>query len=965
MQNDRRCFLRAADDLFFSRRFMQIINTGVRIRQHTCFSIISAQNEHLTGHKACIKQRRARKGVFLLLGVQADMIRQQIINLAILHVKLPWQRRVDNFTEGAQVQKLLPSCKAIHLFRIKPCESEPVRPAVWREPVNKAAEHGLSSAALRHNDDWADAALHNGMRQEYNLSLQGGNAKTTHFLSLGYLKDEGILRHTDFERISARANINHTVNKFIDINGNLAYARAEKNAGQSQNASLSNYSNAFMFTQQIAPIYPVYAYDENGNRIYDEEGNTVYDFGDGTYSTRMGGFSNQNVAANSGLDVHQTLNDNFNGRGTININIIDGLKATANIGYDLMNQIRTDHMNQLYGDAANVNGRTYKYNQRIESFTANQLLTYSKAFGHHNIDIMAGHESYSYTLKYQYTHKYNFYTIGNPEFNNAITMSDMNSYTQEHSMESFFGRVNYDFDNKYYLSASIRSDESSKFHPDHRRGTFWSVGGSWRLTQEEFLKDVEWLSNLKLKASYGTQGNDGILDINGYVVYQPYLKQYSVTNNNGDFSVVETYRGNKDLTWEKSKNLNIGLEAAFLNNRLKLETEYFLKKTSDMLYNMPYPISSGISYVPMNLLDMQNKGIEFTISATPIQTKDFIWNLSFNGTHYSNKILNLPEDKRENGIIHGTASLFRLMEGGSIYDLYTYEYAGVNPETGAAQWYMDEKDANGKVTGRTVTEDYTQASKYELGSTLPDFQGGFSTDFAYKGIDLSIATNFQIGGKIYDSMYSSFMHAGSNIGSNWHKDILNAWTPENKNTNVPIMDGAQNSNSQSSRFLINASFFNIRNISLGYTFPKEWMKAISASSARIYVSADNVALFSKRKGMDPRQYAYGYSAANYSAIRTLSFRVQRGAGPCALHRERPQTDLPKHRGIPRQRRQQGRFQPHLPHVRTHRPPCPCHRQGKRGRFRRAQHGHRGRTGQIHPVCGQRRLPCSGRHGHAH
>ena len=156
---------------------------------------------------------------------------------------------------------------------------------------------------------------------------------------------------------------------------------------------------------------------------------------------------------------------------------------------------------------------------------------------------------------------------------------------------------------------------------------------------------------------------------------------------------------------------------------------------------------------------------------------------------------------------------------------------------------------------------------------MPDFLGGFSTDFAYKGIDLSIATNFQIGGKIYDSMYSSFMHAGSNIGSNWHKDILNAWTPENKNTNVPIMDGAQNSNSQSSRFLINASFFNIRNISLGYTFPKEWMKAISASSARIYVSADNVALFSKRKGMDPRQYAYGYSAANYSAIRTLSFGI--------------------------------------------------------------------------------------------
>ena len=736
-----------------------------------------------------------------------------------------------------------------------------------------SADGILTSAPLRHTDNWADETLHNGMRQEYNLSLQGGNSKTTHFLSAGYLKDEGILRNTDFERISTRANINHTVNKYIDLSGNLSYARAEKNAGQSQGASLTNYSNAFMFTQQIAPIYPVFAYDTSGKKLFDDEGNAIFDYGDGTYSSRMGGFSNQNVAANSNLDVHQTLNDNFNARGTVTVKIWDGLTATANIGYDLMNQVRTDHMNQLYGDAAKVNGRTYKYNQRIETLTANQLLSYNKSFGHHNLDIMAGHESYSYTLNYQYTHKYNFYVIGNPEFNNAITMADMESYKQEHTMESYFGRVNYDYDNKYYISASIRTDESSKFHPDHRRGTFWSVGGSWRLSQEESLKDIEWLSNLKLKASYGTQGNDGILDINGYTVYQPYMKQYKVSNNNGAFSVVETYRGNKDLTWEKSKNLNVGIEAGFFDNKLKFEAEYFLKKTSDMLYNMPYPISSGISYVPMNLLDMQNKGIEFTISATPIQTNNFVWNVSFNGTHYNNKILNLPDDKREKGIIHGTASLFRLMEGGSIYDLYTYEYAGVNPETGAAQWYMDETDADNNVIGRVVTEDYSMASKYDLGSTLPDFMGGLSTDFSYKGFDLAIATNFQLGGKIYDSMYAGFMHAGSNVGANWHKDILNAWTPENKNTDVPIMNGAQNSNSQSSRFLINGSYFNIRNISLGYTLPKKWMQAISATSARVYVSADNVAMFSKRKGLDPRQYAYGYSAANYSAIRALSFGV--------------------------------------------------------------------------------------------
>ncbi len=736
-----------------------------------------------------------------------------------------------------------------------------------------SADGVVSSAQLRHNDDWADAALHNGMRQEYNISLQGGSKKTTHFLSLGYLNDEGILRNTDFERISTRANITHNVNKYIDLSGNLAYSRSEKNAGQAEGASLTNYSNAFMFTQQIAPIYPVYAYDENGVKQYDEDGNVIYDFGDGTYSTRMGGFSNQNVAANSNLDVHRTLNDNFNGRATVNLNLFEGFKLTANMGYDLMNQVRTDHMNQLYGDAANVNGRTYKYNIRSQAFTANQIASYAKSFGKHSFDVMAGHESYSYIYSYQYTHKYNFYTIGNPEFNNAITMSDMSSYTNEHSMESYFGRANYNYADKYYLSASIRTDSSSKFHPDNRRGTFWSVGGSWRLTQEEWLKDVEWLSDLKLKASYGTQGNDGILDINGYLVYQPYLQQYAISNNNGQFSVVETYRGNKDLTWEKSKNLNVGVESGFFHNRLKFEMEYFLKNTSDMLYNMPYPISSGISYIPMNLLDMKNQGVEFTISGTPVQTEDFVWNVSFNGTHYKNKIVSLPEEKRKEGIIHGTSSLFRLTEGGSIYDVYTYEYAGVNPENGAAQWYKNELDENGNVIGRTVTEDYTQADKYDLGTTLPDFQGGFSMDFTYKNFDLSVATNFQIGGQLYDSMYANFMHTGSNMGSNWHNDILNAWTPENTNTDVPIMDGAQNSNAQSSRFLIDASYFNIRSISLGYTFPKNWMKAIQANSARIYVSADNVAMFSKRKGLDPRQYEYGYSAANYSAIRAISFGV--------------------------------------------------------------------------------------------
>lgn len=327
------------------------------------------------------------------------------------------------------------------------------------------------------------------------------------------MKDEGILRNTDFERISTRANVTHNVNKYIDLTGNLSYARGEQNSGQSAGANLSNFSNAFMFTQNIAPIYPVYAYDANGNLQYDENGTPLYDYGDGEYSKRLGGFSNQNVAATSDLDVHKNLTDNFSARGTLNLNLFKGFKLTANVGYDLSNMRMTDHMNQLHGDAAKVGGRTYKRNARMQSFTANQIANYGTSIGAHSFDVMVGHETYSFIYNYDYTHKYKFYTLGNPEFSNAITMADMNSYTNEHSMESYFCRLNYDYNDKYYLSASLRTDSSSKFHPDHRRGTFWSVGASWRMTQEEWLKDVEWLNDLKVKASYGTQGNDGILDI--------------------------------------------------------------------------------------------------------------------------------------------------------------------------------------------------------------------------------------------------------------------------------------------------------------------------------------------------------------------------------------------------------------------------------------------------------------------
>lgn len=727
------------------------------------------------------------------------------------------------------------------------------------------ANGNLTSAALLYHDDWEKEAISNGMRQEYNLTVQGGNEKASHFLSLGYLDDEGIIANSDFKRLSLRASGDYKVNQFIKLNGSVAYSRGEKNSQAI--SSLSNYANTFMFTQYIAPIYPVYAYDENGKRLYNADGSSIYDFGDGTYGARAYG-SNQNVVASDNANQNQQITDNVSSRFGADISFLKDFKFQANMGYDVTNMSQNRFMTPSFGDAQASGGRAYKYRTRSQTYTINELLSYNKTIAEkHHLDVLVGHENYKHEYNYLYAHKTKFFDAYIPEFSNAITNEDMNSYTHEYTIESYLGRINYDYDDKYYFSGSLRRDGSSRFSKDNRWGTFWSIGGSWRISKENFMQDVKWVNNLTLRASYGSVGNDDIYYPNSTSSnYYAYKTQYSVSNSDGSFAVSKYYEGNPELTWETSYNLNIGISASLFDNLLNVDVEYFNKRTEDMLYNVPQPMSSGLSYISQNALTMNNKGFEFILGINIPMPKDMRWNWTFTGTHYKNKVTDIPEDKRESGITH--SSYYNIREGRSVYDFYYYRYAGVNDE-GKSLWYYDATDENGNVTLET-TDDYSQADKYYIGTALPDFQGGITTEFAWKGLDFSISANYQLGGKIYDSMYSSLMHAGSSAGQNWHRDILNAWSETNKNSNIPVLDGDQNANTFSDRFLIGADYFNIRNITLGYTFPKNWLRAAAIENARLYLAADNVAIFSKRKGMDPRQYISGQSQANYSAIRTLS-----------------------------------------------------------------------------------------------
>ena len=725
----------------------------------------------------------------------------------------------------------------------------------------------LTDARLLWTDNWADEAIKNGLRQEYNLTVQGGNDRGSHFLSLGYLNDEGIIKNSDFTRFSLRASGDYDVNRYLSINGNIAYSRGEQN--QLNISSLSNYTNTFMFTQYIAPIYPVYGYNRLGERQYNEDGSPIYDFGDGTFGTRAYA-SNQNVVASDKANQNRYITDNLSSRFGVNLNIWDGLKFAVNMGYDVTNTMRDTFQTPSFGDAQQSGGRAYKYRYRNETYTVNELLTYNKTFNKkHSVDVLAGHENYKMKYNYLRNAKTNFYDPTVPEFDNAITMEDMSSFTEDYAVESWFGRVNYGYDEKYYVSASVRGDGSSRFAEGNKWGTFWSVGASWRFSKEEFMKGINWLDNASLRLSYGSVGNDdvyypGTTSSN----YYPAKTQFQVMNSDGSFALSRFYQGNKDLTWETSYNFNVGLSALLLNNLLNVDVEYFHKRTKDMLYNVPQPPSSGVSYISENALTMINRGVEFTLTVNLPMPRDFTWSWTFTGTHYKNKVTDIPADKREDGITHD--AYYNIREGRSVWDFYYYKYAGLD-DNGHSTWYKDVKDEDGNVTGRETTTDYSTATKYYIGTALPDFQGGITTNFGWKGIDFSIAMNYQLGGKIYDAMYANLMHGGSNAGTNWHKDILKAWTPDNTNTDVPILDGDQNANTFSDRFLIGADFFNIRNITLGYTFPNDWMRKASIEKARVYVAADNVALWSKRKGLDPRQYIYGQSQANYSAIRTVSF----------------------------------------------------------------------------------------------
>ena len=744
----------------------------------------------------------------------------------------------------------------------------------WDEIIDPATGQVHPDAQSVWDENWMDAIKKdNAFRHEHQLSVNGGTDRTKYIFSLGYVNEDGILKTTNFQRYNGRANIDTQVTNWFKTNVNISLAHSKTNLNDYEDTSTSN---VWYTAQFISPLFPTYLKDLDGNDVLDSSGNRQLDYGDNKeLGLRFGNLSDFNSLgglvddkAERQRDIAGLRTGMVFGTDDAKAGWLQGVKLSLNFGLDYENQLRMRYMNMYHGNQANAGGLIQKYNYRTQSYTFNQLLTWNRSFGDHNIDLMLGHEWYAMHWNYLTAGRTNL-VDGIYELAPAANMYEANSYSLDYRINSFLSRINYNYADKYYFSASLRQDASSRFYKENWTGTFWSLGGNWRISKEPFMRDVKWVDNLSFKASYGQQGNDDILDSEGASNYYLWQSLYALGWNNGNnigavISTLET----KELSWEKNNNFNIGLEGALFDQRLRFNIEYYYKKTTDMLLNYPMALSTGFSGYNANVGDMRNSGLEVELTVTPLKTKDFRWDVTWMGSTVSNKVLKLTQESPE--ILSGVRII---KEGMPLNTFYMAKSAGVDPATGAQLYWSYEKDDEGNMIAGTeyVTSDYSDASnhKYYLGSRIPDLYGSLSTNFSWKDLDLSILTTYSIGGKIYESLYNSSMNL-TYLSSTWHRHALRRWQKPGDITDVPRIE-INGFGYATDRYLVDASYFAIKNITLGYSLPRNLVMRAGLQNVRLFTSVDNLALWSHLDGMDP-QYSFGGST-NYDYVPNRTWTI--------------------------------------------------------------------------------------------
>ena len=758
------------------------------------------------------------------------------------------------------------------------------------------------------NDNWQDEAYRTGFRHQYDVNVKGAHDKGDYYVSVGYLGEDGFIKYSDFERITARIKSNYLAKKWLRLGANIGYVNTTNTANSNRSDTDLGATNMSYYTSNIAPIYPVYVrtVDANGNPVImtDSYGHQAYDYGTLTYTDAgkilyngYGGLTRPFLNTGNPLGANRynetvSKGNQLNGTFTVDINFCRFLKfnATSTLTWGHTNY--SNLANAYEGNKAGVNGEITK--SQTDNLRTNniQTLTYFDTFGNHDINVMLGHEYYNAKTTYLGAAAQGLYDGSQiPEINAAANNQyKSNSYTSRYNVEGIFANVLYNYDQKYFASASYRRDASSRFDTDHRWGNFWSLGAAWLMNKENFLSKAKWIDELKLKVSVGQQGNDG-LNSSFY-----YANLYTL-DASGTYTMAPSFAqlGNKNITWETTTNWNVGVEFRLFKGRLSGGIDFYNKFTKDQLFWLSIPGSMGTRGYYGNLGDVRNRGVELSVNGVAIRSRKVEWNIYANLSHNSNTVVSIPESKMidpENGYRGYTEDHKWIAEGTSMYTAFYPKYAGTNDKGEALYWIDDDlngkTDRPGKNLSRTTTV-YEDASYYNCGDMLPAVFGGFGTTLTAGGFDISMTFDYQIGGKVFDSRYQSLVgptETAAGAGSNFHMDVLNAWTTTNTTTNMPrFYYGDKYANASSDRFLTSAGYLNFQSFTVGYTLPQKYAQKLMVKKLRVYCSGENLAFISARKGLDPRYSYSGYgrdangnvkSVVNntYSPSRTVMWGLQ-------------------------------------------------------------------------------------------
>ena len=759
--------------------------------------------------------------------------------------------------------------------------------------------------------DWYDQAIHNGFREEYNINANGANDKSDYLFSIGYLNENGYLKTSGFDRISGRAAVNVQPVKWFKSGFNVNVTHQTYNS--TYGTSDGGYTNPFMYCRNIAPIYPVHLHDVNtGQYILDEFGNLQYDGGsytdaDGQVQITRNQFQNRHLIWENELNKINTIRNTMNAIAYADIYLPYNFTFTVKGNLNTRHSETNEYNNAIIGDGQGNSGRGKRTDTRYKNWAFQQQLHWSQEFGVHSVDALIGHENYHYTYNYLYGYKTTQVFPGVNNLNNFTDITSLYDYNDVYRTESYLGRVRYGYDSKYNIEASFRRDGSSRFAKDARWGNFWSIGGNWVISNEDFMKPYEWVNYLKLRADYGEVGNDAG---SGYYGYMALYNSTTPNANKGSFWIGQL--PNEDLKWETGQSWGVGLDGR-LFNRLNFSIEYFDKRNKDLLFDVYNPLSAGAtstssaeSVITKNLGTISNKGIEISLDADVFRTRDWRINVGADLTLLKNKIVTLPEQNKD-GIIDGTK---KIVEGKSRYEFFVYTWEGINTKNGLSLYKFNDEDYffkvgdqvyGDEVKGKEISGDnlnsvvvidgvpysyLTTYGKREFhGSAIPKAYGGFHFTVVWKGLSLYTLFTYQLGGKIMDSNYSSLMSA-SGTPYSLHAEAANGWRVEQATATdavdpngIPQLNDAAlipgtsvkaDLNSTSSRWLTSASYLILKNLNLSYSLPKNLVRKADLEGVTLTLACENLFTKTARKGMNPQQNFSGTQSNTFVTPRVFT-----------------------------------------------------------------------------------------------